>query len=121
MDQAEISQLKNRLAEAMKQSTQITPDYIQGVLEEAQHTGILVKNPHTFWKWVIDLGFCCYCFVSLYGIPPEVVALIPEASQGKVTAIIALLGFLDALLIRANLNHCHLYPKVLRRMHDLST
>ncbi len=98
MDQAEISQLKKRLAEAMKQQPQITPDYIQGVLEETQHTGILVKNPHTFWKWLSTWAFAAIGFVSLYGIPPEVVALIPEASQGKVTAIIALLGFLGRFI-----------------------
>ena len=97
-DQAEISQLKKRLAEAMKQSPQITPDYIQGVLEEAQHTGLLVKNWHTAWKWVSTWAFGLIAYVSVAGIPPEVLALVPEASQSKVTAALALLGFVGRFI-----------------------
>ena len=47
---------------------------------------------------VIHLGVCSYCYVSLYGIPPEVLALVPEASQSKVTAALALLGFVGRFI-----------------------
>ena len=36
--------------------------------------------------------------VSVAGIPPEVLALVPEASQSKVTAALALLGFVGRFI-----------------------
>ncbi|WP_043969713.1 MULTISPECIES: DUF7940 domain-containing protein [unclassified Acinetobacter] len=57
------------------------------------HAGFLVKNWHTFWKWLSTWAFAAIGYVSLYGVPPEIIALVPEASQSKVTAGLALLGF----------------------------
>lgn len=92
-DDVEIEQLRIELENASKQHTQIIPDYTAGIFEEKLHTGFLVKNWHTFWKWLSTWAFAAIGYVSLYGVPPEIIALIPEASQSKVTAALALLGF----------------------------
>ena len=100
-DDIEIEQLRIELEKASKQPTQIipvTPDYAVGILEESQHAGLLVKNYHTFWKWLSTWAFAAIGYVSLYGVPPEIIALIPEASQSKVTAALALLGFIGRFI-----------------------
>lgn len=97
-DDIEIKQLRIELEQASKQPTQIIPDYTAGIFEEKPHTGLLVKNSHTFWKWLSTWAFAAIAFVSISGVPPEVLALIPEASQGKVTAAIAILGFIGRFI-----------------------
>jgi hypothetical protein len=95
---AEIEQLKKQLTDALKQPIQITPDYAAGILEETKHTGLIVQNWHTAWKWVSTWAFGLIAYVSVAGIPPEVLALVPEASQSKVTAALALLGFVGRFI-----------------------
>lgn len=93
-DDIEIEQLEIELSQAFKNPTQIVPDYADGLFDEKPHTGLLVKNSHTFWKWLSTWAFAAIGYVSIVGLPPEIIALIPEASQGKATAVLALLGFL---------------------------
>lgn len=69
------------------------PQPIMATLGETVHTGLIVQNWHTAWKWLSTWAFAAIGYVSLYGIPPEILALVPEASQSKVTAVLALLGF----------------------------
>ncbi|WP_336142432.1 DUF7940 domain-containing protein [Acinetobacter sp. 102] len=97
-DDIEIEQLRTELEQASKQPTQIIPDYTAGIFEEKPHTGFLVKNSHTFWKWLSTWAFAAIGYVSVYGVPPEVIALVPEASQNKVTAALALLGFVGRFI-----------------------
>lgn len=95
-DDIEIEQLRIELEKASKQPTQIipvTPDYADGIFGKTKHTGLIVQNWHTAWKWVSTWAFGLIAYVSVAGIPPEVLALVPEASQSKVTAALALLGF----------------------------
>ena len=93
-DDDEIQKLENELAQAFNKPREIVPDYAGDLLDEKPHTGLLVKNPHTFWKWLSTWAFAAIGYVSLVGLPPEIIALVPEASQGKVTAVLALFGFL---------------------------
>ncbi len=97
-DQAEIEQLKKQLTDALKHQSQVIPDYAMGIFDDTQHTGLLVKNWHTAWKWVSTWAFGLIAYVSVAGIPPEVLALVPEASQSKVTAALALLGFVGRFI-----------------------
>lgn len=62
------------------------------------HAGLIVQNWHTAWKWISTWAFGLIAYVSVAGIPPEVLALVPEASQGKVTAALALLGFVGRFI-----------------------
>ena len=76
----------------------IEPQYFQGVQGSTLKLGFWVNNWHTAWKWLSTWAFAAIGYVSLYGIPPEVLALVPEASQSKVTAALALLGFVGRFI-----------------------
>ncbi len=67
---------------------------------------LLVANWHTAWKWISTWAFGLIAYVSVAGIPPEVLALVPEASQSKVTAALALLGFVGRFI-----NQSRVYSK----------
>lgn len=82
----------------LKAQVPIIPDYVTGFFDETVHTGLIVQNWHTAWKWLSTWAFAAIGYVSLYGIPPEVLALVPEASQSKVTAALALLGFVGRFI-----------------------
>lgn len=74
------------------------PQPIMATLGETVHTSLIVQNWHTAWKWISTWAFGLIAYVSVAGIPPEVLALVPEASQGKVTAALALLGFVGRFI-----------------------
>ncbi|MCY6411972.1 hypothetical protein QTA56_07475 [Acinetobacter sp. VNH17] len=74
------------------------PQPIMATLGETVHTGLIVQNWHTAWKWISTWAFGLIAYVSVAGIPPEVLALVPEASQSKVTAALALLGFVGRFI-----------------------
>ena len=61
-------------------------------------TSLIVPNWHTAWKWISTWAFGLIAYISVAGVPPEVIALVPEASQGKVTAVLALIGFVGRFL-----------------------
>ena len=90
----------------VKAQVPIIPDYVTGFFDETVHTGLIVQNWHTAWKWLSTWAFAAIGYVSLYGIPPEVLALVPEASQSKVTAALALLGFVGRFI-----NQSRVYSK----------
>ena len=76
----------------------IEPQYFQGVQGSTLKLGFWVNNWQTGCKWLSTWAFAAIGYVSLYGIPPEVLALVPEASQSKVTAALALLGFMGRFI-----------------------
>ena len=82
------------------------PQPIMATLGETVHTGLIVQNWHTAWKWISTWAFGLIAYVSVAGIPPEVLALVPEASQSKVTAALALLGFVGRFI-----NQSRVYSK----------
>ena len=84
----------------------IEPQYFQGVQGSTLKLGFWVNNWQTGWKWLSTWAFAAIGYVSLYGIPPEVLALVPEASQSKVTAALALLGFVGRFI-----NQSRVYSK----------
>ena len=95
LDQAKRHQKR---VDELKAQVPIIPDYVTGFFDETVHTGLIVQNWHTAWKWLSTWAFAAIGYVSLYGIPPEVLALVPEASQSKVTAALALLGFVGRFI-----------------------
>ncbi|MCU4306987.1 hypothetical protein KTH06_14310 [Acinetobacter ursingii] len=84
--QARVTELKAEIANK--------PEPIVTEFVGTAHTGFLVSNWKTGWKWISNWMFVLIGFISVYGVPTEIVSLIPEASQGKVTAILAILGFI---------------------------
>ena len=103
LDQAKRHQKR---VDELKAQVPIIPDYVTGFFDETVHTGLIVQNWHTAWKWLSTWAFAAIGYVSLYGIPPEVLALVPEASQSKVTAALALLGFVGRFI-----NQSRVYSK----------
>ncbi|ENW79758.1 hypothetical protein F909_02861 [Acinetobacter sp. ANC 3929] len=97
-DDIEIEQLRIELEKASKQPTQIIPDYTAGIFEEALHTGWIVKNWHTAWKWISTWAFGLIGYIAVFGIPQEILVLIPEAYQLKVIGLIALIGFVGRFI-----------------------
>lgn len=55
--------------------------------------GVLVHNWKSGYKWLSNWAFAGIAYISVYGIPTEIVSLIPEASQAKATALLAVIGF----------------------------
>ena len=98
------------VAEALEQQTkqdhestynalEVLHPYVTGTLEETKpHTGWIVNDWHKCLKWISTWAFAAIGYVSVAGIPPELFALIPAASQGKVTAVLAMLGFLGRFI-----------------------
>ena len=92
-------QAKQPLSKSVDTTLQITPPYITGTWEEEKpHSGWIVKDWHKCLKWISTWAFAAIGYVSVAGIPPELFALIPAASQGKVTAVLAVLGFLGRFI-----------------------
>lgn len=87
--QTRVTELKNKIEE---QAQQILP--VLGVSNYVENHSLLVRNWTTAWKWLSTWAFAAIAYISIAGVPPEVMALVPEASQGKVTAVLALLGFI---------------------------
>lgn len=103
--QARVTELKEHIE---RQAQQLLP-VITSIESSIHHTGFWVKNWWTWWKWLSTWAFAAIAYISIAGIPPEVMALIPEASQGKVTALLALLGFVGRFV---NQNRAKALPPV---------
>ena len=54
--------------------------------------GVLVHNWRSGWKWLSNWAFILIGYISVYGVPNEVLMFVPEASQAKVTGLLALIG-----------------------------
>ena len=52
----------------------------------------LVENWRKGWMWLSNWMFALIAYVAVYGIPPEVMALLPMESQSKVIAVLSVLG-----------------------------
>ncbi|ENX48780.1 MULTISPECIES: DUF7940 domain-containing protein [Acinetobacter] len=91
--QARVTELKDHIE---RQAQQILP--VITSVEASIHSGLLVNNWKSGWKWLSNWMFILIGYISVYGIPPEIVSLIPEASQGKVTTILAIIGFLTRFI-----------------------
>lgn len=53
-----------------------------------------VENWKQGWKWFSTWALLLVIYLTLYPLPPEVMALIPEDQRENVVGAIALAGFL---------------------------
>ena len=61
--------------------------------ELVQHkVGWLVQNWRKGWMWLSNWVFAAIGYIAVFGIPPEVMALLPVESQTKVIAVLSVLG-----------------------------
>ncbi|ENX20174.1 hypothetical protein F892_03097 [Acinetobacter vivianii] len=85
--QKSITKLKSEL-EAKESTNQIA--MVQG---ETLKTGFLVPNWKHGWKWISTWLFALIGYIQLYGIPPELLQLLPGSTQPQITALLAVMGF----------------------------
>lgn len=57
-----------------------------------QKAGWLVQNWRKGWLWLSNWVFAAIGYIAVFGIPPEVMALLSVESQTKVIAILSVLG-----------------------------
>lgn len=77
-----------------KMDLQPNPQYVLGTLESFKYSGWLVQNWRSGWKWLSNWMFALIAYVAVYGLPAEVMTLIPEASQSKVIAFLSIMGMI---------------------------
>ncbi len=54
----------------------------------------VVKNWRKGWLWLSNWVFAIIGYIAVFGIPPEVMALLPVESQTKVIAVLSVLGMI---------------------------
>lgn len=97
--QLEQADRYQKLVEELQANIAEQEQMLKSILGELSvNNRFFVKNWHTAWKWISTWAFGLIAYVSVAGIPPEVLALVPEASQAKVTAVLALLGFIGRFI-----------------------
>ena len=87
LQQQKAHLLNNRLQQA--QPLQYVTATIGTIENQA---GVFVHNWRSGWKWISNWAFILIGYISVYGVPNEVLMFVPEASQAKVTAVLALIG-----------------------------
>ena len=89
LQQQKAHLLNNRLQQA--QPLQYVTATIGTIENKA---GVLVHNWRSGWKWLSNWAFILIGYISVYGVPNEVLMIVPEASQAKVTGLLALTGLI---------------------------
>lgn len=68
-----------------------TAQFVSGELI-TQKTGWIVQNWRKGWLWLSNWIFILIAWIAYNGIPPELIAFIPEASRSNVIPILSALG-----------------------------
>ncbi|RSP34214.1 hypothetical protein [Acinetobacter baumannii] len=88
---------------AMKQdavANQIKPveqQAIQGIAAKFKKRWI-VENWRSGWLWLSNWFVALIAYVQIYGVPPELIQLLPMATQQRVTAALAVLAFIGRFI-----------------------
>lgn len=68
-------------------------EHIQGVVDEfAINKRWIVENWRSGWIWLSNWIFIVIAWIGYNGVPPEIVALIPEANRENVIPVLSALG-----------------------------
>lgn len=82
---------QKRVEELKSEMTTTSAQFVSAELIE-QHTGWLVQHWRKGWMWLSNWMFAVIGYIAVFGIPPEVLALLPVESQTKVIAVLSVLG-----------------------------
>ena len=85
--------LKATIAREMHEGHILQPSFASSSLEIELQTSLLVKNWKQGWKWISNWSLAAIAYVTYYGVPPELINALPEATQVKVTLALAAIGF----------------------------
>ena len=97
-DDVEIKLLRVELEQASKQPAQIAPDYVNGLLDETKHTGLVVPDWRGGWKWFSNLALAAIVAINTAPIPPEVLDGLPPDARQQVTIGLAVVGILGRFI-----------------------
>ena len=87
-----------RLDLLKEQVHSITPNYLAGMLDETQHTGLLVANWKNGWKWFSNLALAAIVAINTSPIPPEIIDALPPDARQQVTIGLAVVGILGRFI-----------------------
>jgi len=87
---AKQNSMKNQLVVNESQS-------IQGVPVKLKKRWI-VENWRSGWLWLSNWFVALIAYVQIYGVPPEMIQLLPVATQQRVTAVLAVLAFIGRFI-----------------------
>ncbi|HAV3836683.1 hypothetical protein [Acinetobacter baumannii] len=87
---AKQNSVKNQLVVNESQS-------IQGVPVKLKKRWI-VENWRSGWLWLSNWFVALIAYVQIYGVPPELIQLLPMATQQRVTAALAVLAFIGRFI-----------------------
>lgn len=93
-----INKLEHELHVAQQNIATIRQDQPLPIYGLVQSDGLIVHNWRQSWKWISNWCFVLIAYISVYGIPPEIMALIPVNAQGTITAIVAGVGIIGRLI-----------------------
>lgn len=68
--------------------------FVKGASEVQHYTGWVVQNWRRGWLWLSNWMFAAIAWVAIYGVPPEIIALIPEANRENFIPMMSVLGII---------------------------
>lgn len=72
-------------------------EHIQGVVVKLKKRWI-VSNWRSGWLWLSNWFIALIAYVQVYGVPTELIQLLPMATQQRVTAALAILAFIGRFI-----------------------
>ncbi|MBQ5174090.1 hypothetical protein C6378_01565 [Acinetobacter pittii] len=90
-------QLEKKQNAATNQGKHVEPQTIQGVAVNFKKRWI-VENWRSSWLWLSNWIFIVIGWVGYNGVPPEIIALIPEANRENVIPVLSALGVIFRLI-----------------------
>lgn len=90
-------QLEKMQNAAANQGKHDEPQAIQGVVVKLKKRWI-VENWRSGWLWLSNWFIALIGYVQVYGVPAELIQLLPMATQQRVTAALAVLAFIGRFI-----------------------
>lgn len=72
--------------------------YIPSTFELTSHSGFLVENWRSGWKWISNIALTAIVAVNAAPIPLEVINALPSDAQTKVTIALGVIGVLGRFI-----------------------
>ena len=73
-------------------------ELVTGTLALQQSSGVLVANWRSGWKWISGWSLAAIGYITVYGVPPELIHAFPEASQSKLTLALVAIGYVGRFI-----------------------
>lgn len=81
----------------VNQNNSADSQYIQGVAVKLKKRWI-VENWRSGWLWLSNWFVALIAYVQFYGVPPELIQLLPIATQQRVTVALSILAFIGRFI-----------------------